>query len=95
VTGWLPILGFPPTRWHHLFYNPRGNYVHALHNLLERLLDEVQSADRVSELVSYRLLESALREHLISQGLARPGEPFQFKVTSRGVDVLLCSAGQL
>ena len=75
--------GPPPIPWFALIFNGRFNHFHAVQNLLERLIVEMQSSPPES-LVSYRLVEWLAREE---GGTA-------FKVLARGETVLMMEPGK-
>jgi hypothetical protein len=77
---WRRLNERPPLKWYALVFNPEFNQFHALNNLLERLIQELQT-QKPEELVSYRLVED------LAEG--RP-----FKVLARGETVLMMEPGR-
>ena len=76
-------IGPPSIPWFALFYNSRFNRFHAVQNLLERLIVEMQSSPP-EKLVSYRLVEWLAREEGASA----------FKILARGETVLMMEPGR-
>lgn len=66
--GWCPFLA-PPTPWHALIFNPRGNLHHARMNLLERFVEEAQAHVEPETLVSFQLIK-----HMVG------GRPFRVEI---------------
>lgn len=66
---WQLALHRPPLLWSSLFLNGPWTYYHACHNLLERLVQELQLGHAPETLVSFQLVQ-----HLVN------GEEFKLQV---------------
>jgi len=102
--SWRPALAMPQRRLTATVFNPEGNLRFAEYALVEHLLSDLddvpdEAPERVTALVSYRLVERIVR----AERSAAPSEPagrfFQFRVVlkapgaeSDAIDIALVSA---
>ncbi|MGE4130926.1 MAG: hypothetical protein AB7F86_04775 [Bdellovibrionales bacterium] len=82
-----------PGRFQNLFHNPVGNQSHAVHSLLERLIQESQVYEgSPDEWVSFQLVRDLVRQE--RPGAGNPGDLVaQFRVLSRGKEVVVGHLG--
>jgi len=85
---WRPALTMPPRPLTATLFNPKGNLRFAEHALVEHLLSDLDDVpddapERVTALVSYRLVERLVMAERASVAGASPGGCVQFRIVLR------------
>ena len=90
---WRPALAMPPRPLTATVFNPKGNLRFAEHALVEHLLSDLDDVpddapERVTALVSYRLVERLVMAERASVAGAPPGGCVQFRIVLRAPGLL-------
>lgn len=97
---WQPVLIRPANKLRNLFLHPEGNFFHAGHSLLERLLREVNEAEPsdLESSPSYQLVENLVRFQIRQADPTLVGRQFRFKIAishPEPADVILSASHEV